>query len=160
MGNIHNIPLLFLSLGIPEWFVSTSSSLVDGNMVFKKKEDPAERMCFNLYSSHSNLLSSIVLCVTLTEVSRYLYYQLVIVRNKGKATICTRTVATKWSSGQKTLSPAKSTWCTVKSLSGLIFSRVERKANWECTNIYTIIYFFQRDRQKEIYEKDMGIWKM
>lgn len=57
MDNMHNIPLLFLSLGIPEWYASTSSSLVDGNMIFKKKEDPAERMmCFNLYSSHSNLL--------------------------------------------------------------------------------------------------------
>lgn len=108
MGNMHNIPLLFLSLGIPERYMSTSSSLVDGNMIFKKKEDPAERMmCFNLYSSHSNLLSSIVLCVTLTEVSRYLSYQLVIVRNRREATVCTRTVATKWSSEQKTLSPAK-----------------------------------------------------
>lgn len=79
-------------------------------------------------------------------------------RNRREATVSTRTVTTKEAVGKRLW--AQQRWWIGRSLSGLMFWRVERKANRECTNMYTIIYFFQRGRQKEIYEKDLGIWKM
>lgn len=132
--------------------------MVDVNITFKKREYAVEQMkCSNPCSSRSRLLSSIFLWVTLREVSRHVYYQLIIVKNREQAAVCIRTVTTRWNNGWKTRSTVKTVyrkvfpWVFWKEPAWVNVSETTKKSKLHVYKYaHDYIFFTETDKNKSM----------